>query len=123
MRIVKRISGIEGRIKCSQHIRPIAQKDKRPEMLSSHSCVTSVEIIKEISDEVIVPFSSLRKLIRSTLKQDTIVKLHYKRSSIDRIIGASPFVGGLLGSATTGGLPNVEKGSRGNMPARGENRP
>lgn len=123
MRIVKGISGIEGRIKCSQHIRPIAQKDKRPEMPSSRSCVASVEIIKEISDEVIVLFSSLRKLIHSTLKQDTIVKLRYKRSSIDLIIGASPLVGGLLGSATTGGLPNVEKGSRGNMPARGENRP
>lgn len=123
MRIVKGISGIEGRIKCSQYIRPIAQKHKRPEMLSSHSCVASVEIIKEISVGVIVPSSSLGKLIYSTSKQDTVVKLHHKRSSIDLIIGASPLVGGLLGSATTGGLPNVEKGSRGNMPARGENRP
>ena len=51
MRIVKGISGIEGRIKCSQHIRSIAQKDKRPEMPSSHSCAASIEIIKEISDD------------------------------------------------------------------------
>lgn len=42
---------------------------------------------------------------------------------MERMIGASPRVGGLRGSTTWGGRPKYEKGSRGNMSSLGEKSP
>jgi hypothetical protein len=46
----------------------------------------------------------------------------YKTSSMERVIGVSPFVGGLLGSVTCVGRPKDCNISRGYEDCRGENR-
>lgn len=46
----------------------------------------------------------------------------HKKSSIERVMGAPPFVGGLRGSVIGKGGPNKENGSGANVVALGENK-
>lgn len=55
-------------------------------------------------------------------RAETLQNAFHRMSSIERVMGASPLVGGLRGSTIGAGCPKTEKGSGVNDVALGENK-